>query len=565
MNLRRSSAASPPTPVLRRVLPLGSPARSWLVLALLASFGALAANIALMTAAPYLISRSAIVTGFAEIAVVVTAVRAFAIARAALRYMERYTTHLAALRILTHLRVWLYRAIEPLAPGGLPSVRSGDLLARVVADLDTLDGFFVRGVVPPVAAVLAAGAACWVLGALDLRLALVLVAFLVAAGVALPLLARRRSHGPAAQLVDERAELHATLADQITGLADLMAYGREAEVSAVLRQRSEAMGREQQRLASVRGTSAGMAALLAGLAALVLLVLTIPLVRGGRVDGVFLAVVPLVSLAAFEGIQALADAFRQTEESRAAATRTFEVVDTPAAVVDPLRPHAAPVRPSIELRKVRFRYAPADELALDGVSLWLPPGGRLGIVGPSGAGKSTIVNILLRFWEVDPGSVLIGGRDIRRYRAEEVRARIGVVPQRIALFNSTLRDNLLVADGDATDDRLLEVCERARLGALLSQLPSGLDTLIGEDGLKLSGGQRQQLALARVFLKDAPIVILDEATANLDADTERDVLREIDTFANGRSALVISHRLLPLELVDNCLELPGRGVQPRRS
>jgi ATP-binding cassette subfamily C protein CydC len=545
---------------LRRVLPLAGPVRSWLLLAVLTSSGALAANIALMVAAPYLISRAAIVTGFAEVAVLVTAVRAFAISRAVLRYAERYTTHLAALRILTHLRVWLYRAIEPLAPGGLPSVRSGDLLARVVADLDTLDGFFVRGIVPPVAAALAAGVALGVVGLLDLRLALVLLAFLLAAGVALPLLSRRRSRRPAAQLVDVRAELHATLADQISGLADLMAFGREDELRAQLRRRSEAMSGEQRRLASVRGASAGLSALLAGLAALVLLVLSIPLVRSGRIDGVFLAVVPLVALAAFEGVQSLGDAFRQGEESRAAATRTFEVVDATPAVTDPPQPLPVPARPSIELRQVRFRYAPADELALDGVSLWLPPGGRVGVVGPSGAGKSTIVNLLLRFWEADPGSVLVGGRDIGRYGAEDVRARIGVVPQRIALFNGTLRDNLLVADGDATDDRLLEVSERARLGAFVAQLPSGLDTLVGEDGLKLSGGQRQQVALARVFLKGAPILVLDEATANLDADTEREVLREIDAFAEGRSALVISHRSPALQLVDACVELPGRAL-----
>ncbi|MDR0360315.1 MAG: thiol reductant ABC exporter subunit CydC [bacterium] len=549
---------------LRRVLPLAGPARFWLVLAVLTCFGALAANIALMTAAPYLISRAALVTGFAEVAVLVTAVRTFAIARAALRYAERYTTHLAALRTLTHLRAWLYRAIEPLSPGGLPWLRTGDLLARVVADLDTLDAFFVRGIVPPVAAVLAGGAGCAVLGVLDLRLALVLLAFLVAAGLVLPLLSRRRSRRPAAQLVRARAELHATLADQITGLADLMAYGREDEVRAQLRFRSEAVGREQQRLAAVRGGSTGLAALLAGLAGLVLLVLAIQLVRVGRIDGVFCAVVPLVGLAAFEGMQSLGDAFRQAEESRPAADRTFEVVDARPAVAEPLRPRALPAHPEIELRRVRFRYAPGDDLALDGVSLRLPPGGRVGIVGPSGAGKTTVVSLLLRFWEADPGMVLVGGHDIRRCRAEDVRARIGLVPQRIMLFDSTLRDNLLVADGDAADRRLLEECERAGLADFVSRLPRGLDTRVGEDGVKLSGGQRQQIALARVFLKAAPVLILDEATANLDADTEREVLRGIDAFAQERSLLVISHRSPPLGLVHECVELPapaGRGVR----
>ena len=240
---------------LRRLVRLAAPVRGWLLLAGLASFGALAANIALMTAAPYLISRAALVTGFAALAVAVTAVRGFAIARAALRYSERYVTHLAALRVLTEIRVWLYRAIEPLAPGGLRGFRSGDLLARTVADVDTLDAFFVRGLVPPAAAVHAVAFACAILAVFEPAMAIVLFAFLAIGGVAVPLAARRLARRPSMRSIAARAQLHAALASDLSGLADLTAFGQEGRLGGDLAESSRAMDRERRTLSSIRGVT----------------------------------------------------------------------------------------------------------------------------------------------------------------------------------------------------------------------------------------------------------------------------------------------------------------------
>jgi thiol reductant ABC exporter CydC subunit len=533
--------------------------RRWLVLALAASSAALAANVALMAVAPYLISRAAVVTGFADLAVAVTAVRTFAVARAALRYVERYVTHLAALRILTRLRVSLYRALEPLAPARLGGFRGGDLLARTVADVETLDGFFVRGLLPPLAAALAGAFALAIVGVFDRALAPVLLAFVALAGAALPLYAARRSRGPAVRLAAAGGELHAAVAEQVDGLADLVACGREEHAAAEVRAGTAALSRAQRQLAGVRGGTAGMAALLSGAAGLALLVLAIALVRAGAVEGVLLAAVPLVGLAALEGVQPVGEAFRQVQLGRAAAARTFELVDLAPAVNDPPLPVAVPALPEVELRDVRFRYGAAGPLVLDGVSLGLPAGGRVALTGPSGSGKTTIVGLLLRFWDAGSGAVLLAGRDVRAYRGQDVRERFGVVPQRIHLFNGTLRDNLLLADGDADDDRILDACERAQLADFARALPAGLDTLVGEDGLKLSGGERQRLALARVFLREAPILVLDEPTANLDPETERRVLRAVDAFSAGRSLLVISHRPAALELAGRVVTLAGGG------
>jgi ATP-binding cassette subfamily C protein CydC len=545
---------SRPSP-LRRLLSLAAPVRWWVLLAVLASFGALAANVALMAAAPYLISKATLVTGFAALAVAVTAVRAFAIARAALRYSERYVAHLAALRVLTQIRVWLFRSIEPLAPGGLRAFRGGDLLARTVADVDTLDAFFVRGIVPPAAAILTVVLACAILGAVAPLLGLVALAFLALVGLALPLAARRRARRPSEGLIRARADLHAGLAGDLAGLADLTAFGREDRLALDLGNHSRSMGREQHTLASIRGASAAAGSILAGLAGLTVLVIAIPAVRQGSIDGVFLASLPLVAFAAFEAIQPLGDAFREVELSRAAAVRTFEIADAPAPVPEPVHALPLPSHPSVELRHVRFRYDERSPLVLDDLNLSLRPGEWLGLTGPSGAGKTTIVGLLLRFVDAGSGTVLLDGVDVRRFGSEEVRSRIGVVPQQIYLFNGTLRDNLLVADGGADDTRIAQACDRAGLGPFVRSLPSGFDTLVGDDGLKLSGGERQRVAIARVFLKDAPILILDEATANLDAATESEVLANVRDFARGKTMMVISHRPAALELADRVITL----------
>jgi ATP-binding cassette subfamily C protein CydC len=497
------------------------------------------------------------VTGFAALSVAVTAVRAFAIARASLRYVERTVTHSTALRILTELRTNVFRAVEPLAPGDLPDERSGDLLARIDADVDSLDVFFVRGLAPVLAASVGAVAACVILGTLDPALAVALGVFLVGVGVVVPLAARAASGTAAARLVEARGSFHADVAEQIDGMADLLAFG--ADVDALEQDATVAAEiRDAQRSrARVLGVATGSAVLLTGLAGVACLWLAIPQVRSGAIAGTFLAVVPLVAFAAFEGVAPLGDAARQIEISRAAAVRTFTLTDREPRIAEPARPIDGPTDQSIAFRDVSFRYAPDAPSALDRLSFELPTGGRVGLVGASGAGKTTIVSLLLRFWDPVGGSIVVGEHDLRDYRLEDLRALFGVVPQHPYLFNGTFRDNLLLADGSADDEAIEEACERAALGRFVASLPLGLDTPVGENGLKLSGGERQRVAVARLFLRDAPVVVLDEATAHLDGPTERALLRELDAFARDRSLLLVTHRPAPLDLVGSVVRLPG--------
>ena len=549
----------------RRLFGLLAGHRRWIAAGALLGFLAVGSNVALMAMSAYLISKAAIVSNVAEIALAITAVRVLAIGRAAFRYLERYVTHRATFAILADLRVWFFASIEPLAPARLATRRSGDLLARIVADIGTLEDFYVRIIVPPVVAVLVTGFASVLLGVFDPLLGLALVAFLVLTGIVLPVASRRLSRRPAIALVASRAELSATLVDEIGGIADLVAMDRAADH----RERVLALGRATDRaiaeLAVVRGAAAALAATFASLASVAILAIGVELVGAGRLDGVYLALLPLVALASFEVIAPLSQAFALLDANEAAARRLFELTDAAPEVTDApgLDPTPVVADHAIEFRDVRFRYGPDEPYILDRCSFVVPAGASLAVVGPSGVGKSTLVNLLLRFWDYDEGEILIGGRELHELHADDVRRMLGVVAQDVHLFNATIRDNLALADAEVTDQTIEAACRQACIHEAIAALPDGYATRIGQDGLLLSGGERQRLAIARAIIKDAPILILDEATANLDVETERDVLAALAPFMAGRTTLVLSHRPSVAAATDRTLAMAsGRLVPP---
>ena len=564
-----------------RLLKLIAPFKWWIAFGVLLSFLTIGSSVGLMAMSAYLISKAALVVDVSDLAIAITTVRLFAILRAVFRYLERYFTHTATFRILTHLRVWLFASIEPLAPARLMSYRSGDLLTRIIGDIETLENFYVRVIVPPVTAVFVTIFACLILGAFDISLAMALLIFLVLTGVVLPLLSRWLSKRPAIRLINTRAELNALLVDEIQGLPDLLAFDQTQQHAARAFGLSQLLNRTQEQLAMVRGVSNGLAALLTSLAGLTVLMLAIPLVSGGKIEGVYLALLPLTAIASFEAVQPLGLALQQLEASQAAGRRLFELIDTPPAVSEPVSlrgaqsttkqspalasetasPTALAVTDyTIIFSNVRFRYDPIDPWALDDVSFTVPSGKRIAITGPSGSGKSSLVNLLLRFWEYDEGQITIGGQDVRELRADDVRALLGVVSQQVHLFNATMQDNLLLANPDATDEQIRAACRQAQLHDFIETLPQGYDTLVGENGVLLSGGERQRLAIARAILKDAPILILDEATANLDAITEQNLMQSLEPFMADRTVLIISHRRVGLAGVDQTIELENGRI-----
>jgi ATP-binding cassette subfamily C protein CydC len=550
---------------IRRLLALAAPFTREIALAVLLGMATVASGVGLMATSAYIISRAALHPSIAVLEVAIVGVRFFGIARGVFRYLERYVSHDITFRLLARVRVWFYERLEPLAPARLLSYRSGDLLTRVVGDVETLQHFYVRVIAPPAVAVLTTLGMWIFMAAFDLRLANTLLVFVLLAGVGVPLLARRLTRGLGERLIAVRAELHAQAVDGIQGMAELVVFGQERAHQRQLAVLSRRFTRLNQRLAWLTSLQAALVSLLATLAGLAVLLVAIPLVTAGRLDGVFLAVLALAATAMFEAIAPLPAVFQQAETSAAAADRLFEIVDAVPAVRAPTAPLPAPRDTRLAVEGLRFRYGPDEPLALDGVSFTLEPGQTLAIVGPSGAGKSTLVSLLLRFWDYDDGRITLGGRDLRAYDPEEVRRQVSVVAQQPALFNATIRQNLLLARPDATEAELREAVRQAHLDGVIERLPNGYDTWIGEGGARLSGGERQRLAIARALLKDARLLILDEATANLDPVTERELLRDLEMLTAGRTTLVITHRLAGLERASEILVLRGGRIIERGS
>ncbi len=558
-----------------RLLTFLSPFRWRIALAILLGSLMIASSITLLGMAAYLIAAAALGPLLVLLSIPIYLVQSMGIVRAASRYTERLVSHNATFRLLARLREWVYSRVEPQAPAHLLSHRSGDMLARLVADIEELQNVYLR-VVSPVAVALVIGLLTFgVFSIFSMGLAWIAIAFLAAAGLGVPLLAAWLARGLGARQVAARAELNTQVVGGLQGMRDVLAFGRSHDQLERVAACDRALGSVQRRMATITGLQMALGDLLMNTAMWLLIILAIPLVASRSIDGVYLGVIGLLILASFEAVQPLASALQGLGRSLAAAERVFAVADAPPLVVESAKPQPIPAWPGgsdpldkaegygLSFEHVYFAYGLGEREALSDISFDLRPGSRVAVVGPSGAGKSTLTNLALRFWDPSGGTIRLNGQDIRRYRLSDLRGLIGVVAQDTYIFNETLRANLLLAKPGASQEEIETALARAQLSEFVRQLPQGLKTWVGEQGVKLSGGERQRLAIARALLKNAPILMLDEATANLDPMTERALLDALDELTRGRTTLQITHRLLSMERMDEILVLDRGHIVER--
>ncbi|MBX3084235.1 MAG: thiol reductant ABC exporter subunit CydC [Anaerolineae bacterium] len=505
-----------------------------------------ASSIGLMMTSAWLISKCALQPSIADLGVSIVAVRFFGISRAGFRYLERLVSHNTTFRVLAKLRVDFYRAIEPLAPARLSKFQTGDLLGRVVADVGSLQEIYLRAIAPPVVALVTAVAVIVLFAAFNWLTAFTMLVFLLITGIALPLYAERQSQSVGRALIDNRAKLNTALIDNIQGIADILAYGLEDERTTSLETLSDTTAVLQQRLTLVESVSTGALAVLVNGAALAVLVSALP-----YVDGIFLAMLTLGTFAAFEAVMPLTDAARHGIVSVNAAQRLIDVTHATPVVVDPAHPADPPTTFDLVISGLTFQYASPSVPVFDQLDFTVPQGEHIAILGSSGSGKSTLVNLLARFWEYSAGSIRIGGVELNMLPQTTARGLIAVLSQQTYLFNTSILDNIRIAQPTASDAAVIAAAEKAQLAEFVAQQPDGYDTLVGENGATLSGGERRRIALARVLLTNAPIVVLDEPTAYLDTTTERAILTTMFDVLAERTLILLTHRRTLLERVEH--------------
>ncbi|WP_097981901.1 thiol reductant ABC exporter subunit CydD [Streptomyces sp. f150] len=556
-------AGTRPGRVLARVRASAGAQRGQLALALLLGSLAVGSAVGLMAVSGWLISRASEEPPVMYLMMAVTATRAFGIGRAVFRYAERLVSHDAVLKLLASLRVAVYRGLERIAPAGLRTTRRGDLLSRLVADVDALQDYWLRWLLPASTAVVVGTAAAGFTGWLLPEAGVILAIGLLLAGVGVPLVSGACARRTERQLAPARATLATRVTDLLGGTAELTVAGALPARQEQLRAADTLLTRIASRAAAATALGGGLSALVCGLTVVAAAAVGVPAVNDGRLSGVALAVVVLTPLAAFEAVAGLPLAVQYRQRVARSAERVFEVLDAPVPVQEPRTPAEEPGSPfPLEVRGLSARYPGAGRDALASLDLTLTPGRRIAVVGPSGSGKTTLAQVLLRFLDASSGTYRLGGVEASALDSDTVRRSVGLCAQDAHVFDSTIRENLRLARPGATDADLRDALSRARLLDWVRGLPEGLDTAVGEHGARLSGGQRQRLALARALLADFPVLVLDEPAEHLDLPTADALTADLLAATRGRATVLITHRLTGLEAVDEVLVLDaGRVVQ----
>lgn len=522
----------------------------------------LLASIGLLTLSGWFLSASA-VAGFAGLysfnyMLPAAGVRGTAITRTAGRYFERLVSHDATFRVLQHLRVTTFSKLLPLSPAGLARYRQGELLNRVVADVDTLDHLYLRVISPLVGALVVIVVVTLGLCLLDVHIALVLGGIMLATLFILPPLFYRAGKPTGEKLTRLRGEYRQQLTGWLQGQAELTIFGASRRYRAQMENTELNWHEAQRKQSELTALSQALMLLIGGGAVMAMLWMASGGVGDNAQPGPLIALFVFCALAAFEALAPVTGAFQHLGQVVASALRITQITGQQPEVQFSTTASAVPEQLALCLSDVSFAYEGQAQPALDHINLTIPAGAHVAVLGRTGCGKSTLLQLLTRAWDPAQGQILFNDTPLVQMSETALRKTVSVVPQRVHLFSATLRDNLLLAAPGAADEALRGMLEKVGLHKLLED--EGLNSWLGDGGRQLSGGELRRLAIARALLHNAPLMLLDEPTEGLDATTERQILDLLKKEMQDKTVLMVTHRLRGLADFDQIIVMDNGQI-----
>jgi ATP-binding cassette, subfamily C, bacterial CydC len=505
-------------------------------------------GIGLMSSSGYLISRAAQRPMIVDLFMITAAVRFFGISRAVVRYFERLVSHDLTFKILLYLRSKVYRSIDSMSMAWMMGRRPGDLLTRMVNDIEALQNAYLRIVSPVITAVLISFLTVLALWFFDPLIALATLFFHSLNGVLVPVISIRLAKGRGKADIHTRSGLNVFLVDKIQGLQDILWLGRRKNTTDELNAMQQELDNIQHKNAGVSGILEGLSSLFTNMGMFTTLILAIPPVMKSEIPGVMLAMLTLGVLSSFEAMQALGNSFLQYEKSAESSARIFTLTGNKTPGEQTMQSQNLPGNHNLSFRNVSFSYE-KNHITLQNINFDISAGSKTAIVGPTGSGKSTLTNLILKFWEPQGGEIMLGNTDIKSLDDKAYRSLFTFASQDIFIFNRSFRENLLISNPLATDEEISGVLKSVGLEFLMDKL--NIET--GNQGMKLSGGERQLFSLARCLLKKTPFLILDEPSANLDIYTEAKIFKMILERAHEQTLVLITHRLVNMDQMDQII------------
>ncbi len=547
------------------IIKLFTPYKSWLIAGLLIAVITALSAVSLLTLSGWFITSSAIAGTLAPDGAAIAfnfvqpaaEIRALAITRTFGRYAERLITHEATFRILTEIRCWFFAKLIPLAPGRLGMKRSADILTGITHDIDTLNALYLRLILPIFIATFGGGLVVLFITTYSIKISLLALILLLITAVLIPWIFYKPYQQGANEIAEQTARLKVLQIEMLQGFAELSAFGAFPRFKKKLLTASEQMLKTQTDNDKLSALSSAIAQLLSQLIALATLIIGSILFQQGHISAAVLVMLFFCVLAVYELVSPLPSSIQMLTKTRTAIKRIIHITQLTPTITDPISPKTISVAGDIKINNLSFRYSDQSNWILKNINLSIPQKSKIAIVGLSGAGKTTLLQILMRFYDPQQGNITYSGIDYQHVRIDELNKHYALLSQQTQLFAATIKENLLIAAPSASDAELTQAINMAGLTKMVSRLTEGIHTWIGENGVKISTGEGRRLALARVYLKNAPILLLDEPTEGLDKETEDEVLNALAELAKNTTVIMVTHRKAGLNLVDCVYKING--------